>query len=234
MLPESPKLILHSNLEKSEIIEAGWSFKYLTDEDKAKVRDINCLEIRIDGLKDNDVLYEQANRLRTKIAGHIFDGRLGNSYLVLTEYQSLPKNKIRSYKGLFPSKGQIKKGDFLEFEFEWGKGETFFIGIAPITKDNRAEIYDFAKDYLRAFILTSGESPANVYTQEFLESIISCLNIKGNIIIDSMRLVPKVCSQGLMIFEFASSQNGDHVNIRSFYPKVLTDFVEYIIGQAVS
>ncbi len=233
MFLKSPQTIAHSKLDENEVIQAGWSHKFLLVDDKIKAHNINCLEVRIAGLEDDDVLYEQALNLRSEIAGQLFDGRLGNAYLILVEYQALPRNRIRSYKGLFPSKGQIKKGDYLEFEFEWEGEETFFIGIVPITKDNRDEVFDLAKDWLRAFLLTSSMQTPNVYTHEFLESIINCLDIKGNIII-STKLIPRVCSQKLSIFKFGLDHGGDWVNISAFHSKDQTELLQGVLAKVVS
>jgi hypothetical protein len=121
---ESPKLILHSHLEDNEIIEVGWSSEYLTDDNKDKARDIYCLEVRIDGLGDDNLLDEQAVEMLHRIAWKLCDGRLGAAYLVFFEHTQLPRSRLRSYKGVFPYKGQIKQGEYIEFEF--GERSNFF------------------------------------------------------------------------------------------------------------
>lgn len=237
MLSKNLKLILHSHLEENEILEVGWSSKYLSDDDRDKARDIYCLEVRIDGLGDNDELDEQAIQILTRIAWQFSDGVLGRAYLVLVDHQSLPKSRVRSYKGLFPYKGQIKQGDYIEFEFELEAhpGWFFFVGMTPITKNNRDECFALTRDFTRAFVLISSEETTSIYTRELLESMIPCLSAgRMSISIDYLKLIPKVCSQGLLIFSFASDTRGDYRNIRLFFNREVKSQVQQAVNSAVS
>jgi|SRR5882672_1399705 len=236
MLLESPKLILHSHLEDNEIIEVGWSSKYLTNDNKDKARDIYCLEIRIDGLGDDDLLDEQAMEMRRRIAWNLSDGRLGAAYLVFFEHTQLPKSRLRSYKGVFPYKGQIKQGEYIEFEFELEAGLTFFAGMALITKDNRDECFALTGSLVWGFVVLSGGQTANIYSREFLESIIPCLDTdtRGGIRINSLKLIPMVCSQGLVVFSFGSDTRGDYRNIRPFFNREVKSLAQQAINDAVS
>jgi hypothetical protein len=236
MLPESLKLILHSYLEDNEIIEVGWSFKYLTDDNKDKARDIYCLEVRIDGLRDDDLLDEQAVKTLHRIARKLCDGRLGAAYLVFFEHTQLPKSRLRSYKGVFPYKGQIKQGEYIEFEFELEAGLAFFAGMTPITKDNRDECFPLAGSFWQGFIVLSGIQTTNIYSREFLESIIPCLDTytRGGISINSLKLIPMACSQGLIVFSFGSDGSEDHRNISLFFNREIKSLVQRATDDAVS
>jgi hypothetical protein len=233
---ESPKLILHSHLEDSEIIEVGWSSKYLTDDNKDKARDICCLEVRINGLGDNDLLDEQAMEMLQRIAWKLCDGRLGAAYLVFFEHTQLPRSRLRSYKGVFPYKGQIKQGEYIEFEFEMEAGSTFFAGMAPITKDNRDECFSLVGSLVWGLVVLSGEQITNIYSREFLESIIPCLDTdtRGGIHINSMKLVLMVCSQGLAVFSFRSDTRGDQTNISLFFNREIKNLVRRATDNAVN
>src|SRR5262249_31194270 len=83
------------------------------------------------------------------------------------------------------------------------------------------------------FILIAGERSSSVYTHEFLESIVPCLRTKGSIDIDFMKLIPKVCSQHLMIISFCSDINGDYVNIRSFFHAEEKELVGQAMNSAI-
>jgi hypothetical protein len=236
VLSDNVRLILHSHLEASEIFEVGWFPQHLTDDDKDKARDIYCLEVKIDGLGDDDDLDEQAIQILTRIAWQFSDGALGRAYLVLVEDQSHPRSRIRTYKGLFPYKGQIKQGEYIEFEFELEAhpGWFFFAGMAPITKNNRDECFALARNFMRAFVLISIEQMTDVYNREFLESIISCVNARRmSISIEYMKLIPMLCSQGLMVFSFGSDARGDYRNIRPFFDGEVKDLVQQAINDAV-
>ncbi|MBO0798065.1 MAG: hypothetical protein J2P31_04510 [Blastocatellia bacterium] len=67
-----------------------------------------------------------------------------------------------------------------------------------------------------SFIVISGGHATNIYTREFLESIIVTLDTKGGISIDPLKLIPRVCNQGAMIFSFFSDQDYFR-NIRFFF-----------------
>ncbi len=228
------KLILHSHLEGNEIFEVGWFPQDLAAADKDKVKDIHCLEVRVDGLGGKDGVFdEHAHQIRNDIAWQLSDGRLGKAYLVLVEHRQLPKNRVRSYKKLFPYKGQIKQGDHIEFELELEEGWSYFVGMAPITKDNKDECFALAKDFMQAFVLIPGEPTTNVYSREFLEAIIPCLDTRGSISIDYLKLIPKLCSQGLMIFSFSSDLRGNYINIRLFLNGEIKDLAQQVMSQIV-
>jgi hypothetical protein len=233
---ESPKLILHSHLEDNEIIEVGWSSEYLTDDNKDKARDIYCLEVRIDGLGDDNLLDEQAVEMLHRIAWKLCDGRLGAAYLVFFEHTQLPRSRLRSYKGVFPYKGQIKQGEYIEFEFELEKGVTFFAGMTPITKDNRGECFSLTGSLVWGFVVLSGGQTTSIYSREFLESIIPCLDTdtRGGVRINSLKLIPMVCSQGLAVFSFRSDTRGDQTNISLFFNREIKNLVQRATDDAVS
>jgi hypothetical protein len=215
----------------------GWFSQYLANDDKDKAQDIYCFEVRIDGLGDDDELDEEAIQILTRIAWRISDGVLGKAYLFLIEQQSLPANRIRTYKGVFPYKGQIKQGDYIEFDFELEAhpGWSFFAGIAPITENNRDECFALARDFTRAFVLISMEQTINVYTHEFLKSLVPCFRTKRmSISIEYMKLIPMVCSQGLVVFSFGSDTRGDYRNIRPFFNREVKSLVIKAINDAVS
>ncbi len=237
MLSDKIKLILYSHLEASEFFEVGWFPQYLADADKDKAQNIYCLEVRIDGLGNNDELDEQAIQILTKIAWQLSNGVVGRAYLILVEDQSHPKSRLKTYKGLFPYKGQIKQGDYIEFEFELKThpGWFFFAGMAPITENNRDECFALARNSMQAFVLTSMGQTTDVYNREFIESIIPCLNARRmSISIDYMKLIPMLCSQSLMVFSFGSDVRGDYRNIRPFFNGEVKSLVQQAIDNAVS
>jgi hypothetical protein len=231
---ESPKLILHSHLEDNKILEVGWSSEYLTDDDKDRSRDIYCLEVRIDGLGDDDLIDEQAMDMLRRIAWMLSDGELGVAYLVFFEHTQLPKSRIRSYRGVFPYKGEIKQGEYIEFEFELEAGLTFFAGMAPITKYNRDECFGLAGSLVWGFVVIPVNQTNKIYSREFLESIIPCLDTRGAISINSLKLIPRFCSQGLVVLSFGSDTRGDFVNIRSFFNAEVKNLVEQAMSRAVN
>jgi hypothetical protein len=237
MLPGEIRQILYSHLEDREVFEIGWSAKYLAEDGKEKARDIYCLEVRIDGLGDDDDLDEQAVQILARIAWLLSNEALGRAYLVLVEPQSLPKNRIRTYEGLFPYKGRIKQGDYIEFEFELEAhpGWFFFAGMAPITENNRDECFALMRDFTRAFVLLSSEQATDVYTREFLESIIPCLSARRmSISIDHMKLIPMICSHGLVIASFGRDTRGDYVNISLFFNREIKNLVRQATEDAVN
>src|SRR6266498_3360123 len=236
MLSDNVSLILHSHLGANEVFEVGWFPQDLADDDKDKAQDIYCLEVRIGDLGDDDELDEQAVKTLHRIAWKLCDGRLGAAYLVFFEHTQLPKSRLRSYKGVFPYKGQIKQGEYVEFEFELEAGLSFFAGMTPITKDNRDECFTIMGSFWRGFVVLSGLQTTNIYSREFLESIIPCLDTdnRGGIRINSPKLIPMACSQGLVVFSFGSDTRGDYRNIRPFFNREVKSLVQQAINDAVS
>src|SRR6266511_1651479 len=215
MLSDNVSLILHSHLGANEDFEVGWFPQDLGDDDE---------------------LDEQAVKTLHRIAWKLCDGRLGAAYLVFFGHTQLPKSRLRSYKGVFPYKGQIKQGEYVEFEFELEAGLSFFAGMTPITKDNRDECFTIMGSFWRGFVVLSGLQTTNIYSREFLESIIPCLDTdnRGGIRINSLKLIPMACSQGLVVFSFGSDTRGDYRNIRPFFNREVKSLVQQAINDAVS
>lgn len=234
MRSDKVKLALHCDLESEEVFDVGWSPKYLEENDKDRAKDLCCLEVRIDGLRNNNELYDDAVQALTEVAWQLSGRKMGKAYLVLVEDQLLPKSKLRSYKGLFPYKGQIKQGDFVEWEVELDRIWSFFMGMAPIIQANRDECFSLAKNIFRSFILLSTEQTVGVYGREFLESITPCLSTKGNIIINQMKLIPRVCKDGLMLFKFGlTDPRGEYVNIRLFFDRKVESLVQKAVAESL-
>lgn len=221
------KLILHSRLEDEEALDVGWSPKYLAPDDRRKAQGISCLEIRIDGLRNDDVLYDESMQSLREIFRQLSDGQLGKAYLVFVEHLVRPKTKVRSYKGLFPYKGQIKQGEYIEHEIDTDERNSFFLGISPITKVNRDECFSIAGDFMRAFVLLSSAQAPSFYSRTFLESLSHYLETRGSVSFNYMALIPAICSDGMMMYSFGDTR-GDYVNIGLFFSEEMKTVVQKV------
>lgn len=227
------ELIIHSHLESEERFEVGWSPKYLDESDKSRAENLRCLEIRIGGLK-NDESYDAAMETLTEVAQRLSIEQIVKAYLVLLEDQTLPRNRVRSHKGLFEKGGQIKQGDYTEHEVSLEENWSLFTGMATITEANIDECLSLAREFYRAFIILSGEQTENIYGREFLESLVTCLSIKGSIWVNYMKLIPKVCEDGLMVLAFgAGDTRGEYANLKLFFHKDAGSFVQEAASRSV-
>lgn len=234
MLVSKVKLLLHSDLENEEIFEVGWFPQHLEAGDKAKAESLRCLEIRIDGLRNNDGLYSDATQTLTEIAWQLCSANLGKAYLVLAEDQLLPKSKVRTYKGLFSNKGQIKRGDNTEWEVELDEGWSFFVGMAPITEANRDESLLLASYFFRAFILFSTEQTISPNGRNFLKSIVPYLDVKGTIWVNYMKLIPGLCRDGLVIISFGyHDTREEYVNLRLFFNREIESLIRKAVNLSI-
>jgi hypothetical protein len=168
----------------------------------------------------HDAAFEDAIEALTKTAWQLTEGVLGKAYLVLVEVRPQVKSRIRTYKGVFPYKGQIKQGDYIEKEIKVSEKESFIMGMTPITDANKEECFSREGGGPWSFILLSPNQETNIYSTEFLESIVPCLNIeRASVWVSSMKLVPKICRDDLMMLEFGSDGGETYVNLRLFANK---------------
>lgn len=218
MSPDEIKLILHSRLGSEEHPELGWSPRFLDAGDRGRAEDLRCLEVRVEGLGTNDELFADATLTLTEIAGRLCGATAFEAYLVLVEDRLLPTSRIRSHKGLFQRRGQIKQGDHIEWEVESDEGWSFFIGMAPVTASNRDECLSLACHFNRAFILLSTQPADGVYGRDFLESVVPCLSIKETIWVSYMKLIPRVCVDGMAVLSTGfHDPRGEFANLRLFF-----------------
>jgi hypothetical protein len=224
MLPEKPQIRLHCDLDKNEVPEAGWFPEYIEANDKDNVETLCCLEISIQGLKNGDLLYDQAAQSLAEMVWKLSSGILGAAYLVLVEHQSLPKSKVRTHKGLFPYKGRIKQGDFIEYEVDLEAGWSYIVGISPVTVTNRDECLSLMRDPSQGLVVLTGQQKNEGVGELLLDRLIPGLSIypspnnKGCPRINYMKLIPKLCNLGLIILSFGPGDSrGEYANIRLFF-----------------
>jgi hypothetical protein len=235
MLLDKTKLLAHSDLANEEIFEAGWFPKYLEADDKGKAKALRGLEIRIDGLRNDDELFDDATHTLTEAAWRLCKENLYRAYLVLIEDQPLPKSKVRTYKGMFPNKGMIKQGNYIEEEVELDENQSFYMGMAPITEANKDECLSLASYFFRAFILLSSKQEIDIYGRDFLKSIIPCLDVKGTIWINYMKLIPRVCIDGQAVLYFGFHDPcGDYANVRLFFHRDMESLVQKIANLSIN
>jgi hypothetical protein len=210
------KLIHHTRLATNELFEVGWFPKYLGKEDLLRSDDLRCLEIRIDGLKDNDKLFFRAMDDLSNISWQLLRN-LDEKFLIIVDHKISAKNRVKTYKGLFSSNSQIRKGDFIEEEITADGDSSFFIGMARATEWNRDECLYLARNFLQAFFLISDERYDEIFSREYLKWIAGTLNKKHSVSVNYMKLIPKICASGDMTMSFGWDARGDYVNSRLFY-----------------
>jgi hypothetical protein len=215
-LPGKIELRIHTHLAEQEIFEVGWFPDQLQESDRAKAGRLFCFELRIDGLEGSSVLNKAAREEIVDAAWRLSDGKLGQPNLVLVEHKAFPKSRVRSYKGFFPYRGKIRRGEFYEVEIGDDAETTFFLGIAPITDINKDESMRLASDFMRSFVLLSAVKLDEASRNKLMAALLDCLNIKGSILLDYMKAIPKICGDGLIMFSFGGDTRGEFLNIRGF------------------
>lgn len=218
MLSNNLSILLHNDLEHNRVFEVGWTPEYLEKQDREKAKYLRCCEFRITKLQGRPIVKGEAGKNLYAIAEQLCcSSILGLAHLVFIG-DLLQKDKVRSYKGVFPYKGEIKQGSYLEREVEIEPKWTIIFGMAQITDKNKNECFSIAGRYLQSFILLSSGSEISVNQDEFFKSLIPCLNIKpSSSWINYMKLIPKICNENTALFCFGSDQRGEYVNVQLFF-----------------
>ena len=209
-------LIEYSDLLNNEIFEIGWFPKRLENSFLEIIKCMSAYEVRIKDLEDNDEKYDNAVLQLENIFWELSENHLGGTFLITIEHKAFPKSRIRSFKGIFPYKGAIKNSEHIECEFEKDNEFSFFIGITPVTEDNKKECFMLAKDSMRSFWVGPKVNGEFLYTSDFLENIQRYINVKGTNIIDYMRLIPALCCEKNTVITFGQDTRGEYINLRIF------------------
>lgn len=216
-------LIVYSDLD-GEHFDIAWFPERLRPEDRSEAKRLFAFELRVGGLKEDPTLYPQAVRAIKDLGQRLADGKIGFSHLIVVGHSKALKSKVRSYKGLFPRAGLIKRGEHHEIEIDAGEGTSFFMGIARITPDNGAECFDFASAYMWAFVWLSEVELITQDMDRLLRGLTGCLNDRSNSF-DYMKVVPLITREGPLMFSFAKDMRDDSVSIRGFADKRIFDAV---------
>jgi hypothetical protein len=209
-------IIEYSDLLNNEVFEIGWFPKRLEHSSIETVKCLSAYEIRIKDLEDNDEKYDSAVTQLESLFWELSEKYLRSTFLIAIEHKAFPKSRVRSLKGVFPYKGFIKKGEYIESEFEKEDGLSFFMGITPVTEDNKKECFMLAKDTMRSFWIGPKNNGEFLCTSNFLEKIQKYINVKGTNIIDYMRLIPALCGERNTVITFGQDARGDYINLRLF------------------
>jgi hypothetical protein len=213
------KLLQHLNLKELDDAEVGWSFRHVPETiPLSTLSDLSCIEVRIDTIGNDDLLYKKASRWLDEVAWGLAESGLGQSFLVQVAFELSPKSRVKSYKGIFRRGGEIKSGEYCEEEIEIER-QSVFIGTARISDENKTESLRIARHILRSFVILSEEASAQSLLQYLKKPLVDCLMIKTAINIDYPELIPIVVHSNQALVTFGIGARDNYVNLRLFVHK---------------
>lgn len=166
----------------------------LNDLDKKKLKNMACIELSIyrDISFNNsfDVLFAKYDAIIKTIIPL-------NSFIVKTEHKKQIKNRIRSYKGIFPRK-KVKENDFREIEVSIEGEYTLLLGIAKLNEG----IMDLFEDRATSFIISSPKT--DLVKSDFIQKIADvCMYHAGTSRINYLNLLSKLLNDDDIIYRIS-------------------------------
>jgi hypothetical protein len=189
----------HSNLELHLVQGIGWSqISELDQESRAALKDVVCIEVRIDGVGEDQLSDEHAfHRRLDEVASSLINE---DQAFVVKMTRPSPKSRIKSYKGIFPRNGTIRRSDFYEQEVET-KGGSLFIGTARFAERNKVEALALAHNRLEAFLIFTHADSAELASKKVVGTLLNSRRVKPPMI-NFPKLVAGVVDreQSLLVF----------------------------------
>jgi len=218
----------YTNLKELDDRQRVWSFQRAPDSARPQLADLSCIELRLERLRENssqhgsDALKEEASRRMDEIIWAFVKAGPGQAYAIGLSYLA-PKNRVRSYKGIFPVGGEIRKTDFHHAEVEKGK-ESFFLGVAKICERNKSESLSFVRSPSRSFILISKLKSAKAVCQNLEKTSTKWLHFQRRSVVTTWKLIPEAVHRDQMVIRFNRDFTGeDWLSLMLF---VHTSFME--------
>lgn len=198
-------IVRHELSERA--FDLGWFPERLSDEDANAIRDLRLrgLEIRVDGIDRDDDRFEEARSAVESVLKKGFESGCG--YVFLAEHRPEAPSRIRSHKGVFSRSGRLSASR-VQFEFTVDRGSTVIGEVSPISAQSAEEACQAMRDSLRscAFLISEDCKP-----ETLLSETMKCLDIKGSVLIDYMKLIPCASRLGAAVVV----RGGDHESFES-------------------
>ncbi len=166
----------------------------LNDLDTKKLKNMACIEIRFyrDKSLNNsfDVLFAKYYDFINTIIPL-------NSFIVKTEHKKKIKNRIRSYKGIFPRK-KVKENDFREIEVPIEGEYTLLFGIAKLNEG----IMELFGDRTTSFIISSPKT--DFVKSDFIQKFADvCMSHTETSRINYLNLLSKLLNDDDIIYKLS-------------------------------
>lgn len=200
----NPKITVYDSLiENSNKINAWTNNKCFPIEKfrhEAFINEICVIEISYDGMRGDISKYKDiVINFNSFIKKYLYK-QLMTSFLLKVSSKE-QKNKIRSYKGIFPN--NIAKDDFIQKEFEIENNYSILIGLAKISKTNFDVMIKNLFDRTSSFMILTEN--IDFFHENTIENIFEYSLNKPSYIINYLDLCKNYCKKRNIIIR----ENGD-------------------------
>ena len=184
---------------------------------------MSCIEVRVDDLRQDDGLIDQALRSIDDLLWELLGSGIGRGFLITTNGEVLPKSRLRSYRGLF-SRDWKANGLVFEEEIDRHHG-SFFVGAARLTEHNKTDCLSAARDIFRSCVLIAPEGDANALWEQVGVPVCQSLrfeeSVRDFVTIDYCILIPRLAGTRRAVTTFGIDTRGEFVNARLFLDNAL-------------
>lgn len=211
---------IHSDLTE-EHYGTGWHPGEPTSLECAELAKLEALAVKrlLREGEDIDDVYPSFGR---EMLG-LIEAMSCNAWLFEVSGLVLTKGRVRSYKGLFPYRGKIKEGRYVEVEMDVTPLSSYFVGLALVNERNSEECVKLTFAWTNAvLILTPEDDPLALDRSTLLDLVIG-LRIGSDVArIDQKRFMPQIASKSHACAILYPDQKEKYVTFTAIYPKAGT------------
>ncbi|WP_338768445.1 hypothetical protein WAF17_07825 [Bernardetia sp. ABR2-2B] len=138
-----------------------------------------------------------------------------NTYIYVIEHKKKKLSRIRSYKGLVDKK-KIAPSNYCQNEFMLEHNETIISFITSLIGENVVQLLEYFFDDSTCFVIKSDEDYLNV---DFLNLVLSTLDLTGNIELDYLKLLCLFCNKNDIIYRIGGNSGEDYWSLQKFIKK---------------
>ena len=159
-----------------------------------KISELVC---KVQNEKRDSIIYKSYLSIFTdSMKKEIFKPERKNLFIFAIEHHIKSKSRIRSYKGLINTK-MISKDEYQQVELDFFDNKSVISFIASLKQDNIDNLISFFFDDSTSFIIKTDNDYKNL---NFLNKIVSLININSTIEINYLSLAQEFCSIGDIIY----------------------------------
>ncbi len=165
------------------------------------------------GCERDEVLYaEKLEKFRNGLVAEFLEKERDNVFLYSIEHRKKSPSKLRTFKGLIDKK-KVDQGLFVQAEIKLRDDQTIISFIASLVEGNVDYLSNFFLDDSTCFVIKSNNDYLN---KEFLNLILSTLNLNGNTQLDYLKLLHLFCSKSDIIYRIGGDSGEDYWSLQKF------------------
>lgn len=219
-------IIRHTDFQKAYLDYNAWKtdssfpIKSVTNDCIKKLNEYEIIEYIFKGVgydRDQFLYEEKLKQFLKCINAELFKEERNNLYLYSIEHKKQNLSRLRSYKGLLDKKKVIEQ-HYFQTESKLEQGQTIISFICTLLETNVDYLLKFFFDDTTCFVIKSNN---NYLNKEFLDLILSTLNLSGNIQLDYLKLLLLFCQNNDIIYRIGGDSGEEYWSLQKFLKKAV-------------